>query len=44
MRIVVVVKECLVWWKLLVMVGALPPLPADGEAESAGSVLLAGPN
>lgn len=44
MRIVVVVKDRLVWCKLLIMVGALSPLPADGEAESSGSVLLAGPD
>lgn len=44
MRIVVVLKNCLVWCELFVMVSALSPLPADGQAESAGSVLLVGPN
>lgn len=44
MRIVVVVKDCLVWCESFVMVSALSPLPADGKAESAGSVLLVGPN
>lgn len=40
MRIVVVLKDCLVWGKSLIVVGALSPLPADGEAESAGAVLV----
>lgn len=42
MRIVVVLKDCLVWCESFVMVSALSPLP--GDAESAGSVLLVGPS